>query len=77
MLLEDLGGDAFAFLNQAEQDVLGADVVVVQLKRLAQRELEDLLRPRGERDMAADGAVPVPTMAVTSCRGLPATSRRR
>ena len=51
VLLEDLGGDAFALPDQAEQDVLGADVVVVQLKRLAQRELEGLLRPRGERDM--------------------------
>ena len=53
MLLEDLGGDAFAFPDQAEQDVLGADVVVVQLQRLAQRELEGLLRPRGERDVPA------------------------
>ena len=35
--------------------MLGADVVVVQLQRLAQRELEGLLRPGGERDVPAEG----------------------
>ena len=34
-----------------EEDVLGADVVVAELQRLAQRELEDLLRAWGERDV--------------------------
>ena len=52
---EHLGGDAFALADQAEQDVLGADVVVAELQRLAQRQLEDLLRPRRERDVAARG----------------------
>jgi hypothetical protein len=33
--------------------VLGADVVVVQLQGLAERELEGLLGARGERDMPA------------------------
>ena len=33
--------------------MLGADVVVAELEGLAQRQLEDLLRPRGERDVAA------------------------
>ena len=28
-----LGGDALAFVEEAEQDVLGADVVVVQMAR--------------------------------------------
>jgi hypothetical protein len=32
--------------------VLGADVVVAEREGLAQRELEDLLRARGERDLA-------------------------
>jgi hypothetical protein len=32
--------------------VLGADVVVTQRERLAQRELEHLLRARGKRDLA-------------------------
>ncbi len=52
-LLEHLGGDAFALADEAEEDVLGADVVVAQLQRLTQRQLEDLLRPGGERDVAA------------------------
>ena len=51
-LHEDLRGDAFAFADQAEEDVLGADVVVAELQRLAQRELEHLLRARRERDVA-------------------------
>ncbi len=50
-----LGGDALALTDQAEQDVLGPDVVVAELQRLAQRELEHLLGPRGERDVAAGG----------------------
>ena len=49
---EDLGGDALALADQAEQDVLGADVVVAELQGLAQRELEHLLGPRRERDVA-------------------------
>src|ERR1700681_378769 len=52
---EHLGRHAFTFTDQAEQDVLGADVVVAELQRLAQRELEHFLRARRERDMAARG----------------------
>jgi hypothetical protein len=51
-LLEHLRGDALALTDQPEQDVLGADVVVAELQRLAQRQLEHLLRPRGEGDVA-------------------------
>ena len=58
MLLQDLRADAAAFPYHSEQDVLGADVVVVQCQGLAERELEDLLRARGERDMPADRRVP-------------------
>ena len=50
-LLQDLRGDALALADQAEQDVLGADVVVAELQRLAERELEDLLGARRERDV--------------------------
>ena len=50
---QHLGGDALALADQAEQDVLGADVVVAELQRLAQRELEDLLGARRERDVPA------------------------
>ena len=51
-LHEHLGGDALALADEAEQDVLGADVVVTELQRLAQRQLEDLLGARGEGDVA-------------------------
>ena len=49
---EHLGGDALALADEAEQDVLGADVVVAELQRLAQRELEHLLGAGRERDVA-------------------------
>src|SRR5215469_16717798 len=49
---EHLGRHALALPDQAEQDVLGPDVVVAELQRLPQRELKDLLGPRGERDVA-------------------------
>ncbi len=48
---QHLRGDPVALADQAEQDVLGADVVVAELQRLAQRQLEHLLGPRGERDV--------------------------
>jgi hypothetical protein len=48
---QHLGGDALALADQAEQDVLGADVVVAELQRLAQRELETFLARGGERDV--------------------------
>ena len=49
---QDAGGDALVLAHEAEQDVLGADVVVAQRQRLAQRQLEDLLGARRERDLA-------------------------
>jgi hypothetical protein len=49
---QDAGGDALVLTHQPEQDVLGADVVVAEAQRLAQRELEDLLRARSERNLA-------------------------
>ena len=42
-VLEDLGRDAFAFAHQAQQQVLGADVVVVKARRLVLRVDQDLL----------------------------------
>ena len=44
--------DALALTDQAEQDVLGADVVVAELECFSQRQLEDLLGPRREGDVA-------------------------
>ena len=49
---QDAGRDALVLAHQAEQDVLGADVVVAEAERLAQRELEHLLGARRERDLA-------------------------
>src|SRR6266542_3447795 len=50
-LHEDRGGDALALADEAEQDVLRADVVVTELQRLAQRQLEHLLRSRRKWDV--------------------------
>src|SRR5690606_5372318 len=52
---------ALALADQPEQDVLGADPVVLEADCFAQRQLEHLLRPRSERpagDLAAEQAVP-------------------
>src|SRR5690606_1067714 len=49
------GAEAVAFPDQAEQHVAIADVVVLERDRLAQRELQHLLRPAGEGDVAEHG----------------------
>ena len=49
---QDACGDALVLTHEAEQDVLGADVVVAERERLAQRQLENLLGARRERDLA-------------------------
>src|ERR1700722_143399 len=48
---QHLGGNALTLTDQTEQNVLGADVVVAELKRLAQAQLQNLLGARGERDV--------------------------
>src|SRR4029079_1494336 len=50
-LHEDLRSDAFALADEAEEDVLGADVVVTELQRLAERQLQILRGARRERDV--------------------------
>jgi hypothetical protein len=45
--LEDAGGDALTLAEKAEQDVLGADVAVVEGLGLLASEGEDLLDARG------------------------------
>ena len=49
---QDARRDALVLAHQPEQDVLGADVVVAQAQRLAQRQLQHLLGARRERDLA-------------------------
>ena len=49
---QDAGGDALVLADEAEQDVLGADVVVTQGEGLAQSQLEHLLRTRREGNLA-------------------------
>ena len=49
---QHLRGDAFLLAQQAQQDVLGADVVVVQVAGLFHRVLDDLLGPRRLRQLA-------------------------
>jgi len=51
-IAQDAHGDTLVLAHQAKQDVLGPDVVVAKAQGLAQRELEDLLGPRGEGDQA-------------------------
>ena len=48
---EHLGGYTVALADEAEQDVLGADVVVAELQRLAQRQLQHLLGSGREGDV--------------------------
>ena len=50
--LQDLGGDRLAFLHETQQQVLGSDVIVTELARLLDRELEDALGLRGEGHLA-------------------------
>ena len=58
--LEHAGGDALALADEAEQQVLGADVVVAEAARLVDRELDDPLGPRRQADLADDRPVAAP-----------------
>ena len=57
---QDPGCDALVLAHEPEQDVLGADVVVPERERLAQRQLENLLRARRERNLARGHLVALP-----------------
>src|SRR5205814_4379455 len=43
---QDARGNALVLAHEAEQDVLGSDVVVAEAQRFSQRQLEALLRAR-------------------------------
>jgi hypothetical protein len=62
-LLQYLGGDAIPFADEPEQDVLGADVVGAELERFTERELEDLLRARRERDVTGRSGLTCPMIS--------------
>ncbi len=51
-VVQDTGRHALALPHEAEEDVLGAYVVVAQRQRLAQRQLQHLLGARRERDLS-------------------------
>ena len=59
-LLQHLGRHPVPLPDQAEEDVLGADVVMSQLQRLPQAQLQDFLRPGSERDVPGRGLVSLP-----------------
>ena len=50
--LEDLGGDRLPLLHEAEEQVLGADIVVAELARLLDGELQHALGLGRERHLA-------------------------
>ena len=88
---ENARGDALVLAYEAEEDVLGADVVVAERQRLAQRQLENFLRARRERDLPARHLVALADDArhlgphfldgdvegLEHARGQPSSSRRR
>ncbi len=51
---QDLGRDPFLLAEEAQQEVLGPDVVVVEVAGLFHRVLDDLLGPRRLRQLAHD-----------------------
>ena len=55
--LEDAGGDALALADEAQQQVLRADVVVAETTGLVDGQLDDALGARGQPDLADDGAI--------------------
>ena len=58
-LLQHLSGHTFALTDQAQEDVLGPDVVVAELEGLPERKLQDLLGSWREGDVAGGGGLPL------------------
>ncbi len=58
--LENPGGDALTLTDQAEQQVLRADVVVAETAGLVYGQLDDALGARRKPDLADDRTVPPP-----------------
>ena len=58
--LQHAGGDALALADEAQQEVLGADVVVAEAAGLVDGQLDHAFRTRREPHLADDRAVPSP-----------------
>src|SRR5260221_403289 len=58
--LQHARGDALALAHQTEQQMLGADIVVVQPARLIHRQLDNLLRARGQPNLAEHDTIATP-----------------
>ena len=55
--LEHARGDALALADEAQQQVLRADVVVAEAARLVDGQLDDALGARGQADLADDRSI--------------------
>ena len=55
--LQDAGGDALALAHEAQEDVLGTDVVVAEALGLVDGELDNTLGARGENKIASRGGI--------------------
>ena len=58
--LQDAGGDPLALADEAEQQVLRADVVVAEAARLVDGQLDDPLGARRQPDLADDRPIAAP-----------------
>ena len=56
---EYLRCDTFAFSDEAQENVLGSNVVVPELQCLTKRQLENLLRPGSKGNMSTRGLLPL------------------
>ena len=52
---ENARGNAFALTNQTEQEMLGTDVIVIELTGLFKGQFDDALGPRGRSHLLLDG----------------------
>jgi hypothetical protein len=53
---KNTSSDTFALAHQSDEQVLGANVVVVQSASFVNRKLDDFLRPWGETNLTGGGA---------------------
>ena len=73
---QDVGGDTAPFLDQAQEDVLGADVVMVEALRLLAREPHDLAGAIGKAVKHVDFSAGTPALLLSVTRQRRARSAR-